>query len=208
MDASPPSPSIAISSARIWPAQDYTRLTLESKQPIRYNLFTLKNPERLVIDLEEVELNAALNELAGKIGSDDPYIKSVRVGRFKPGVVRLVLDLKAEVKPQLFSLQPVAEYGHRLVLDVYPLVADRSADGAAQQGETKTLQRVSLLLQRCCRNTVQTDLIALPAEPAAAKPMPPAAHPNSARVLIIAVDAGHGGEDPGARGRPARMKRM
>ena len=95
---------IAITSTRIWPAQDYTRLTLESKQPIRYNLFTLKNPERLVIDLEDVEINAALNELAGKIGNDDPYIKSVRIGRFKPGVVRLVLDLKAQVKPQLFSL--------------------------------------------------------------------------------------------------------
>lgn len=98
---------IAISAARIWPAQDYTRITLESQQPIRYNLFSLKNPERLVIDLEDVELNAALNELAGKIGSDDPYIRSVRIGRFKAGVVRLVLDLKAQVKPQLFSLQPV-----------------------------------------------------------------------------------------------------
>ena len=104
---------VAITSTRIWPAQDYTRLTLESKQPIRYNLFTLKNPDRLVIDLDDVEINAALNELVGKIGNDDPYIKSVRVGRFKPGVVRLVLDLKAQVKPQLFSLKPVAEYGHR-----------------------------------------------------------------------------------------------
>ena len=128
---------IAISSARIWPAQDYTRLTLESQQPIRYNLFTLKNPERLVVDLEDIEINPALNELAGKIGNDDPYIKSVRVGRFKPGVVRLVLDLKAQVKPQLFSLQPVAEYGHRLVLDVYPLVPIDPLMALAQQGEIK-----------------------------------------------------------------------
>jgi len=66
---------------------------------IRYNLFTIKNPERLVIDLEDVGINAALNELAGKIGSNDPYIKSVRIGRFKPGVIRLVLDLRPRSNP-------------------------------------------------------------------------------------------------------------
>ena len=114
--------AIAISSARVWPAQDYTRLTLESKQAIRCNMFTVKNPDRLVIDLEEVDLHGPLDELADKIGKDNPHIKSVRVARNKPGVVRLVLDLKTEVKPQLFSLKPVAEYGHRLVLDIYPAV--------------------------------------------------------------------------------------
>jgi N-acetylmuramoyl-L-alanine amidase len=128
---------IAISSARIWPAQEYTRLTLESKQPISYKLFTIPNPERLVVDLDDVEINTPLNELAGKINRDDPYIKSVRVGRFKPGVVRLVLDLKAQIKPQLFSLKPVGEYGHRLVLDVYPLVAIDPLMALAQQSENK-----------------------------------------------------------------------
>src|SRR3989338_5662677 len=112
--------AIAISSTRVWPAQDYTRLTIESKKPIRHNLFTINNPNRLVIDLENVELGVALNELSKKVGDNDPYIKSVRVGRFKPGVVRLVLDLKNEVKPQFFALKPVSEYGYRLVLDVYP----------------------------------------------------------------------------------------
>src|SRR5512147_2989443 len=112
--------AIAISATRVWPAQDYTRLTLESKQPINYSVLSLKNPERLVVDLDNVELTPTLNELASKIGNDDPYIRSVRVGRFKPGVIRLVLDLKTEIKPQLFNLKPVGEYGHRLVLDVYP----------------------------------------------------------------------------------------
>jgi N-acetylmuramoyl-L-alanine amidase len=112
--------AIIITSARVWPAQDYTRLTLESKQPVQYNMFTVNNPDRLVIDLEEVELGKTLDELTRLISNNDPYIKSVRVGRFKPGVVRLVLDLKAEVKPQLFVLKPIAEYGYRLVLDVYP----------------------------------------------------------------------------------------
>src|SRR3990170_4134027 len=82
----------------------------------------LKNPERLVIDLEEVELHGVLDELAAKVSGDDPYIQSVRVALFKPGIVRLVLDLKTEIKPQLFNLKPVAEYGHRLVLDIYPTI--------------------------------------------------------------------------------------
>ena len=188
---------IAISSARIWPAQEYTRLTLESKQPISYNLFTLKNPERLVVDLEDVEINSALNELAGKIANDDPYIKSVRVGRFKPGVVRLVLDLKAQVKPQLFSLQPVAEYGHRLVLDVYPLVPIDPLMALAQQGETKLAASEPVATS----SVTETPSKPIPVPEPIAKPLPLARAELSNRVLLIAVDAGHGGEDPGAHGR-------
>lgn len=188
---------VAITSARIWPAQDYTRLTLESRQPIRYNLFSLKNPERLVVDLDDVEINPVLNELVGKIGNDDPYIKSVRIGRFKPGVVRLVLDLKAEVKPQLFSLQPVAEYGNRLVLDVYPLVPIDPLMALAQQGETK-LAASEPAATSAVAETPTKPAVVLPTESA---PKPLARTELSNRVLLIAVDAGHGGEDPGARGR-------
>lgn len=192
---------ITISSARIWPAQDYTRLTLESKQAIRYNLFTLSNPHRLVVDLDDVEINTVLNELAGKIGNDDPYIKSVRVGRFKPGVIRLVLDLKAEVKPQLFSLKPVGEYGHRLVLDVYPLVAIDPLMALVQQGET------NLAASEPAATSTVADVPAIETKPdtpelTAIKPFPPLMRSElSNRVLLIALDAGHGGEDPGAHGR-------
>jgi N-acetylmuramoyl-L-alanine amidase len=188
---------IALSAARIWPAQDYTRITLESKQPIRYNLFSLKSPERLVIDLEEVEINATLNDLVGKIGNDDPYIKSVRIGRFKPGVVRLVLDLKAQVKPQLFNLPPVAEYGNRLVLDVYPLVAIDPLMALAQQGEIKLAASEPVAASAAVEAPVQPSV----AEPPVVKQAPLARPELSNRILIIAVDAGHGGEDPGARGR-------
>ena len=189
---------VAITSTRIWPAQDYTRLTLESKQPIRYNLFTLSGPERLVIDLEDVEINAALNELVGKIGNDDPYIKSVRVGRFKPGVVRLVLDLKAQVKPQLFSLNPVAEYGHRLVLDVYPLVAIDPLMALAQRGENVIIASAPA----AASTVVETpEIVTKPTVAEPIKPAPLARTELSNRILLVAVDAGHGGEDPGARGR-------
>src|SRR6185503_17961666 len=75
-------------STRIWPAKDYTRLTLESKEPIDYTIFSLKDPERLVIDLETNEISAALAELNGKVAADDPYVQGLRVARNRPGVVR------------------------------------------------------------------------------------------------------------------------
>ncbi len=98
-----------IIAARVWPAQEYTRITFESAQPVQHNLFTLDNPDRLVLDLEDIELTPALTGLIERIGANDPYVKSVRIGRFKPGVLRLVLDLKGKVKPQVFALPPVAE---------------------------------------------------------------------------------------------------
>jgi N-acetylmuramoyl-L-alanine amidase len=154
-------------STRIWPARDYTRLTFESREPLQYTIFGIKDPERLVLDLETNDLSAALAELNAKVAADDPYIQGLRVARNRPGVVRLVLDLKAEVKPQIFTLPPIADYGHRLVLDIHPLEA---IDPLAQ------------LLQESNQSR-------------------PAAKPGVARIATIVIDAGHGGEDPGAIGR-------
>src|SRR3954467_707487 len=109
-------------ASRIWPARDYTRLTIESKAELKYEMFAVKDPDRLVLDLE-TDVTPALAELDGKVAADDPYIKGLRLARNRPGIVRVVLDLKAEVKPQAFILSPVAEYGYRLVLDIHPLVA-------------------------------------------------------------------------------------
>lgn len=187
--------AIAVSSARVWPAQDYTRLTLESKQAIRHNMFTVNNPDRLVIDLEEVEVSGALNDLTKLVGSDDPYIKSVRVGRFKPGVVRLVLDLKSEVKPQLFELKPVGEYGYRVVLDVYPAQPIDPLMALLDQPKFSSAVAVSA--------SAATEQVA--EKPPAEAKQQPVKTPNlpelRARTLVIAIDAGHGGEDPGAHGR-------
>jgi len=205
--------AIAVSSARIWPAPDYTRLTLESKQAIRHNMFTVSDPARLVIDLEDVEIGDALNGLARLVGADDPYIRSARVARFKPGVVRLVLDLKSEVKPQLFALKPVGGYGYRLVLDVYPaqpldplmaLLEQPQASGAAS-APTVAAPAAAPSDSIASFAEEKPEPAAKP-EPVKTEVPPPAAPPRNipelrVRTLVVAIDAGHGGEDPGAIGR-------
>jgi len=211
--------AIGVDSARVWPAQDYTRLTLESKQPIRHTMFSVKNPDRLVIDLEDIEIGAELNGLTKLVGSDDPYVKSVRVGRFKPGVVRLVLDLKTEVKPQLFDLKPVKDYGHRLVLDVYPahpadplmalLDQPKPAVTAnapiAAEPEKMVAPEKGIAPEKiiASEKTIIEEKLKLEPAPGIAKSDKPAPSipEMRARTLVIALDAGHGGEDPGAVGK-------
>jgi len=201
--------AIAINAVRVWPAQDYTRITIESSQAIRYNQFTIKNPDRLVIDLERVDINEVLNSLNPKIGNDDPYIKSARVGRFKPGVVRVVLDLKTEVKPQLFNLKPVAEYGHRLVLDIFPthpvdplLALLQSSGIAVHVAEPDIASMPAITASTEAESSLSATSVAPVASSAAPEKIAlPELAEKGGRILIVAIDAGHGGEDPGARGR-------
>ena len=190
-----------IVSARVWPAADYTRVTLESHAPIAHKVFSLSNPERVVLDLENVAIDARLTGLAQKIGSDDPYVKSVRIGRFNAHTVRLVFDLKAEVKPQAFVLSPVGDYGDRLVLDLYPLVPPDPLiaflDRHQSQGDAAGPEPQSANAVPAPQAEAEVK-IARAAEAQADKQPARAA---SARLVTVAVDAGHGGEDPGARGR-------
>src|SRR6188768_1146031 len=109
-----------VTASRVWPADEYTRVTLEGAKPFKFQSFFVKDPERLVIDLEGLDVNDELRSLATKVREDDPYIKSMRVAVNRPGVARLVFDLKTEVKPQVFPLAPAGEYKHRLVVDIYP----------------------------------------------------------------------------------------
>ena len=198
--------TIIISSTRAWPAQDYTRLTIESNKPISHNMFMIGGPDRLVVDLEDVELGNALKELTQKVGSSDPYIKSVRIGRFKPGVVRLVLDLRSEIKPQLFALNPIGEYGHRLVLDVYPAepidplmaLLEKSSSDRKEVADSSPVITLEDKLQS------GVDYGRLPGEDSSANNT---TSELRSRTLIIAIDAGHGGEDPGARGRRGSLEK-
>ena len=104
-------------AVRTWPADEYTRVTLELDSELKAEQFTLENPHRLVVDIEGLTINAALNDLVSKVRPDDPYIQSLRVAQNRPNVVRMVFDLKQAVAPQVFTLKPVADYQYRLVLD-------------------------------------------------------------------------------------------
>ncbi len=110
----------AVLAVRVWPAREYTRIALELDEGLRHSELLVLDPPRLVVDLEGLELDNALRELVAKVRTDDPYIRQVRVGQYKPRVVRVVFDLKSEISPQVFALAPVANYGHRLVIDLYP----------------------------------------------------------------------------------------
>ncbi len=182
--------AIQITAARVWPSQDYTRVALEIQEPVKYEVLSLKDPERLVLDLEGIEITAALTELADKIQPNDPYVKAMRIGRFKPGVVRLVFDLKTEVKPQAFVLPPIGDYGHRLVLDLYPLVPHDPLLAFLDKLQAEP-------------GTAAPPTIAKSPVPAdASRPAPTTkAAPKRDRLIIVVIDPGHGGEDPGARGR-------
>src|SRR5688572_14892223 len=189
-----------IVASRVWPAQEYTRVTLESARPVKHLYFAVSNPERLVVDLEGVELTEELKALPAKVGEADPYIQAVRVAVNRPNVVRVVFDLRTEVKPSIFPLAPVGEYKHRLVLDIYPakpvdpLLAllqrpDPIGEIAGAEGRTAEVEVPAL------------PVLKVPVAPASVAKAPSAAKPKVDRLVIVAIDAGHGGEDPGARGR-------
>jgi N-acetylmuramoyl-L-alanine amidase len=196
---------LSVDATRVWPAADYTRVTLESSEAIQHTVFSLDNPDRLVIDLENVKVTPALMGLAEKIAESDPYVKAVRVGRFRPGTVRLVFDLKATVKPQVFALAPVGSYGHRLVLDLYPAVPPDPLISFLDRQETQRSagtqeQRAGTAADSAARPEVvyETPTLGVTRN---APPTVAIARPPSIRLITIAIDAGHGGEDPGALGR-------
>ncbi|MEW6319004.1 MAG: AMIN domain-containing protein, partial [Pseudomonadota bacterium] len=109
-----------IVAVRVWPAEDYTRVTIESDVALKATHQLIKDPDRLMVDIDGLELNPTLRELVAKIAPNDPYIRQVRVGQNRPSVVRLVFDLKESVNPQVFTLLPIAGYRNRLVFDLYP----------------------------------------------------------------------------------------
>ena len=200
-----PARAAQIVGVRVWPAEEYTRVTLENDSSLKTTHFLVKDPERMVVDIEGIDLNPALKSLVAKIQSNDPYIRQVRVGQNRPSVVRLVFDLKEEVRPQVFVLPPVGTYQHRLIFDLYPVnppdpiaaliakgdwmkempkelppefgapMAEEKHQPKVRPGESKTAQSAK-------------------AEPSEDPP------PRLNRMITIALDPGHGGEDPGAIG--------
>ncbi|CAN7557521.1 N-acetylmuramoyl-L-alanine amidase [Pseudoduganella sp. LjRoot289] len=240
-----------ILAVRVWPAADYTRVTLENDSNLKATHFIVKDPERLVVDIEGLELNPTLKTLVAKIQSNDPYIRQVRVGQNRPNVVRLVFDLKEQVTPQVFTLPPAGQYKHRLIFDLYPVnavdpiaamiekgdfsgvqtgtatadaagappaaslpgVPAQAPPGSAAQAAQATLEaqakaeaRAEIKAEAKAEAAAgKTDIAAAQSEQKAEHKEPlPQARPlqgqKVARMITIALDPGHGGEDPGATG--------
>lgn len=176
-----------IIAVRVWPAKDYTRVTLENDSKLKATHFTIKDPHRLVVEIEGVDLDTKLKSLVAKVQSNDPYIAQVRVGQNRPGVVRLVFDLKEEIQPQVFTLEPVGEYKHRLIFDLYP---QTPSDPIAELLKKSTTPP----------SAIEKPPVELP-DTAKASDEDDNDGPKLTRLVTIALDPGHGGEDPGAVGR-------
>lgn len=230
-----------IVAVRIWPAPEYSRVTIESDSALSAKQFFVATPPRLAVDIEGLDLNPALRELVAKVQHDDPNIAGIRVGQYAPGVVRMVIDLKHAALPQVFTLPPIAAYRHRLVFDLYPaapadpleaLIAERMSDPAAPPanpaapakptaiwGKTPPASEAdpleALIAQQNARTSASSAPTTAPTAVLATTPVKPAAPPSVAaapaapnvatarrtdRLIIIALDPGHGGEDPGAVG--------
>jgi N-acetylmuramoyl-L-alanine amidase len=203
----------AIVGVRMWPARDYTRVTIESDAALVASHVLLADPPRLVVDLDGLTLDSALRELVGQVQADDPYVAAVRVGQFQAGVVRLVFDLKQPVLPQRFALTPVAAYRHRLLLDLYPTVAPDPLLALVREKESAEAEAARAMQDALGDLIARVDKPGLPALPAPAPaPTGPVTTPRPRgpvtaeerreveRLIIVALDPGHGGEDPGAIG--------
>ena len=196
----------SVLAVRVWPARDYTRVTLELDAPIEHQHQLLDDPPRLVVDLHGVNLDAAMRDLVSKVRSDDPWIAMVRAGQFRVGVTRVVFDLRAVVRPRLFDLEPIGPYRHRLVIDLYPQTEPDAL--------TLLLGQVDDPLEGLIASRIDDELgtgrsAPKPAPTASLAPAPitsavertaRAQAPAATRWFTIALDPGHGGEDPGAIG--------
>ena len=178
---------------RMWPAKAYTRVTLEHDQPIKFRYFIVRSPKpiRLVVDIENLQLTARLQKMISAVSPKDPFVKAIRIAQFSPKVVRLVMDLKTDVRPEVFSLKPVATYKHRLIFDIYP--ANAEIDPIA--GVLAGLDEPESPKQPLAATDKKVSKAKAPPKPVARQAQP------KKKEIVIVVDAGHGGEDPGAVGK-------
>ena len=198
---------------RMWPAEEYTRVTLEYDTPLNFKYFFVRSstPLRLVVDIKGLELTAQLQKQIAAVKPDDPYIAAMRIGQFQPDTVRLVMDLKTDVKPEVFQLQPFANYKYRLVFDIYPvnptdeiskLLAGREEGSELVENPDDPLGSLIAGLGKEPEEPDEPEppqvAQSRPSKPQKGTPKKPK---EPKQRLIVVVDPGHGGEDPGAIGR-------
>jgi N-acetylmuramoyl-L-alanine amidase len=206
----------SIVAVRVWPAEDYTRVTIEHKGSVKFTQTILRDPDRLVVDIEGIELNGVLKSLGDKVGANDPYIRQLRAANFKPGIVRLVMDLKGEVSPQVFNLAPVGDYQSRLVMDIYPtvpqdplmqLISNKQASTQKFEVSPEPQKPEPVKPAQVVRERPVTQDSESPkaVDRSADEPIRPSK--KSQKTITIMLDPGHGGEDPGAIGARGSMEK-
>jgi N-acetylmuramoyl-L-alanine amidase len=198
-------------AVRVWPGRDYTRVTLEHDEPLKFSHFMLRDapPLRMVVDIEGIEITSALKDLVGKTDADDPYIGRIRIAQNRANVVRLVIELKSEVQPQVYQLDPVGPYRYRLLFDLYPETAPDPLMALVRQTAPADPEppQAAAAANAAPAAPDAAEERAVDREIERAQTAPPAARPGPAagasvrRLITVAIDAGHGGEDPGAIGR-------
>ena len=181
-----------INAVRIWPAQEYTRITIESIAPLSNDQMILKNPERVVIDLKGIAINDVIKALPSQLSGKDPNIKNIRVAQFTPNVTRIVIDLKGQARIKIFSLKPINPYKNRLVIDFYPENQDSIA---------VLLRQLELKKDTVTSRTKNPPDEIIKAEKIIVKKK------EKINKIIVAIDAGHGGEDPGAIGKGGTLEK-
>jgi N-acetylmuramoyl-L-alanine amidase len=190
---------------RVWPARDYTRVALEHDEPLKFTHFLIRDtpPLRMVVDVEGIDLTPAFREGVAKVEPNDPYIGLIRVGQNRPKVVRLVIELKEDIKPQVFSLEPVGPYQHRLVMDLYPVTPPDPLMALLREQATPRDSDFSSVLpspppaaDRAGDRAGDPKIARAPSRPTRRR-----SDADVQRIVTVAIDPGHGGEDPGAVGK-------
>lgn len=214
--------AVGLKAVRIWPSPEYTRVALEFDEAVTHKYFSLSGPDRLVLDLQGVAAEILQAQLQDRIASDSPHIATLRAAQNRPGVARMVVELKAEMRPQVFTLKPMADYGHRLVIDLYPAAEPRDvAAQPAREPESSPGKETVAAKDVALKDASPRD--ARPGSRADGKPeLKPEAKQEArpeggearasdksgfVRLVTVAIDAGHGGEDPGARGAKGSLEK-
>lgn len=179
---------------RIWPGDDSTRVSVESDRKLKYSYMMLRGtkPYRLVLDIEGLRLSAGLEKTLKNFKSTDRFIAGIRPGQFKPNVLRIVFDLKNDVRAEVNYAKPIAQYGHRIIIDMEATNADTMRQIIARTGaDVDSVKNVSS--ERNAPNTVK--------ETQRGTSRKPTKKTGKTETLVVVIDAGHGGEDPGAIGK-------
>lgn len=166
-------------AVRVWPSSTYTRITLESNVKLNYKSALLYNPDRMVIDIDNLNLNPILKAVSTKVLSRDPFIKSIRALQLDPKTVRIMIELKQGIDPNTFTLPPIAEFKHRLVVDLYP-----------SKPATANDDPLLALLEEYQKGDLNKKQAQIKSP----------TNKNKNSPIIVMLDPGHGGEDPGAIG--------